>query len=178
MYLQGIKKVLINQQTIFSRLDELGEQITRDYQNKDLTIISLLNGSIIFTADLLRRIQVPLKLDCWSISSYKGTTSSGEIKFRQQIITDVNNRHVLILDDILDSGLTLYTIKDQLLKQSSPLSVKTCVLLNKNAKREKDVDCDYYAFKIENEFVIGYGLDYNEHYRNLPFIGVYEQEQI
>jgi len=172
--LENVKKILIHEQTIFSRLDELGEQITQDYQNKELTVISLLNGSIIFTSDLLRRIRVPLKLDCWSISSYSGTKSTGEIKFRQQIITDVNDRHVLILDDILDSGLTLYTIKEQLLKQSSPLSVKTCVLLNKNVKREKEVECDYYGFKIENEFVIGYGLDYNEHYRNLPFIGVYE----
>jgi hypoxanthine phosphoribosyltransferase len=171
--LENVKKILIHEQTIFSRLDELGEQITQDYQNKELTVISLLNGSIIFTSDLLRRIRVPLKLDCWSISSYSGTKSTGEIKFRQQIITDVNDRHVLILDDILDSGLTLYTIKEQLLKQSSPLSVKTCVLLNKNVKREKEVECDYYGFKIENEFVIGYGLDYNEHYRNLPFIGVY-----
>ncbi len=175
MYLEGIDKILIREQTIFARLDELGEQITQDYKDKDLTIISLLNGSIVFTADLLRRIRIPLKLDCWSISSYSGTKSSGEIKFRQQIITDVENRHVLILDDILDSGLTLYTIKDQLLKQSSPLSVRTCVLLNKNVKREKNVECDYYGFKIENEFVIGYGLDYNEHYRNLPFVGVYKQ---
>jgi hypoxanthine phosphoribosyltransferase len=174
--LENVKKILIHEQTIFSRLDELGEQITQDYQNKELTVISLLNGSIIFTSDLLRRIRVPLKLDCWSISSYSGTKSTGEIKFRQQIITDVNDRHVLILDDILDSGLTLYTIKEQLLKQSSPLSVKTCVLLNKNVKREKEVECDYYGFKIENEFVIGYGLDYNEHYRNLPFIGVYEDK--
>jgi len=176
MYSENVEKVLIHQQTIFSRLDVLGEQITQDYKDKDLTIISLLNGSIVFTADLLRRIRIPLKLDCWSISSYSGTKSSGEIKFRQQIITDVNNRHVLILDDILDSGLTLHTIKDQLLKQSSPLSVKTCVLLNKNVKREKDVECDYFGFKIENEFVIGYGLDYNEHYRNLPYIGVYKQD--
>jgi hypoxanthine phosphoribosyltransferase len=174
--LENVKKILIHEQTIFSRLDELGEQITQDYQNKELTVISLLNGSIIFTSDLLRRIRVPLKLDCWSISSYSGTKSTGEIKFRQQIITDVNDRHVLILDDILDSGLTLYTIKEQLLKQSSPLSVKTCVLLNKNVKREKEVECDYYGFKIENEFVIGYGLDHNEHYRNLPFIGVYEDK--
>ena len=174
--LENVKKILIHEQTIFSRLDEMGEQITQDYQNKELTVISLLNGSIIFTSDLLRRIRVPLKLDCWSISSYSGTKSTGEIKFRQQIITDVNDRHVLILDDILDSGLTLYTIKEQLLKQSSPLSVKTCVLLNKNVKREKEVECDYYGFKIENEFVVGYGLDYNEHYRNLPFIGVYEDK--
>ena len=173
--LENVKKILIHQQTIFSRLDELGEQITQDYQNKELTVISLLNGSIIFTSDLLRRIRVPLKLDCWSISSYSGTKSTGEIKFRQQNITDVNDRHVLILDDILDSGLTLYTIKEQLLKQSSPLSVKTCVLLNKNVPREKEVECDYYGFKIENEFVVGYGLDYNEHYRNLPFIGVYSE---
>jgi hypoxanthine phosphoribosyltransferase len=175
MYLEGIDKILIHEQTIFARLDELGERITQDYKDKDLTIISLLNGSIVFTADLLRRIRIPLKLDCWSISSYNGAKSSGEIKFRQQIITDVENRHVLILDDILDSGLTLYTIKDQLLKQSSPLSVKTCVLLNKSVKREKEVECDYFGFKIKNEFVIGYGLDYNEHYRNLPFIGVFKQ---
>ena len=162
--------ILFTEEDIQDKIDVLGEQITEDYKNKELTIISLLNGAIIFTADLLRRIKIPLRLDCWSISSYSGTKSTGEIKFRQQIIADVNNRHVLILDDILDSGLTLYTIKQQLLNQSSPLSVKTCVLLNKEVERKKDVECDYYGFKIQNEFVIGYGLDYNERYRNLPYI--------
>ena len=164
------KDILFSSEDIQRKIEELGNQITNDYRNKDLTIISLLNGAIVFTADLLRQIKIPLRLDCWSISSYSGTKSTGEIKFRQQIIADVNNRHVLILDDILDSGLTLYTIKQQLLKQSSPLSVKTCVLLNKDVERKKDVECDYYGFKIKNEFVIGYGLDYNERFRNLPYI--------
>ena len=169
------KDTLFSSEDIQRKIEELGNQVTNDYRNKDLTIISLLNGAIVFTADLLRQIKIPLRLDCWSISSYSGTKSTGEIKFRQQIIADVNNRHVLILDDILDSGLTLYTIKQQLLMQSSPLSVKTCVLLNKDVERKKDVECDYYGFKIKNEFVIGYGLDYNEHFRNLPFIGIYDE---
>jgi hypoxanthine phosphoribosyltransferase len=169
----NISKILFPEQTIYQRLDELGEQITKDYEHKELTVIAILNGSLIFMADLLRRIKIPLQVDCWSVSSYHGAKSSGTINFRQQSVADVTGRHVLLLDDILDSGLTLNTIKNKLQTESSPLSVKTCVLLNKQAPRRVDLEADYIGFNIQNEFVVGYGLDYNEHYRNLPYVGVF-----
>ena len=170
-----IEKILIHEQTILSRLDELGNQITEDYQGKELTIVAILNGSLIFMADLLRRVQIPLKVDCWSVSSYHGTKTTGKINFRQQTVADVDHRHVLLLDDILDSGLTLKTIKDKLITETKALDVKTCVLLNKMVPRATEVEADYKGFDIGNEFVVGYGLDYNEHYRNLPYIGVYHE---
>ena len=123
-------------------------------------------------SDLLKRIIIPLQIDCWSISSYHGSKSSGKIKFRQHDIVDVKDRHVLLLDDILDSGLTLHTIKNKILSESNAASVKSCVLLSKKVQRTKDIEADYVGFQIENEFVVGYGLDYNEHYRNLPYIAV------
>lgn len=166
-----IEKILIHEQTILSRLDAIGEQITQDYTGTELTIVAILNGSLIFMADLLRRVRIPLKVDCWSVSSYHGVKSCGEVNFRQQTIADVNNRHVLIIDDILDSGLTLHSIKTKLSSQASPLTIKTCVLLEKTIKRAFDLKADYKCFEIGDEFVVGYGLDYNEHYRNLPYIG-------
>jgi hypoxanthine phosphoribosyltransferase len=167
-----IQKVLITEQTIYSRLDEIGYQITQDYRGKDLTVIAILNGSIMFMSDLLKRIVIPLQIDCWSVSSYHGNKSSGKINFRQHDVKDVAGRHVLLLDDILDSGLTLHTIKNKILTETTALSVKTCVLLSKNVPRTKDITAEYVGFNINNEFVVGYGLDYNEHYRNLPYIGV------
>jgi len=171
----NIEKILIHEQTILSRLDELGEQITKDYENKELTVVAILNGSLIFMADLLRRVRIPLKVDCWSVSSYHGTKTTGKINFRQQTINDVDHRCVLLLDDILDSGLTLKTIKDKLISETQALDVKTCVLLNKKIQRAAEVEADYKGFDIGDEFVVGYGLDYNGHFRNLPYIGVYHE---
>ena len=175
MFNKNVDRILIHEQTILSRLDQLGDDITRDYEGKELTIVAILNGSLIFMADLLRRIRIPLKVDCWSVSSYHGAKSTGKINFRQQTVADVDNRYVLLLDDILDSGLTLKTIKDKLIKETKTIEVKTCVLLNKKVKRAVEVEADYTGFDIGGEFVVGYGLDYNEHYRNLPYIGVYKE---
>jgi hypoxanthine phosphoribosyltransferase len=169
--LQDIKEILYHESTILSRLDELASEITEDYRNRDLTVIAVLNGSLVFMADLLRRIPLHLQLDCLSVSSYHGTKSSGQIslpgKFR-----DVRNRHVLILDDILDTGATLKAIRERIAAESAALSIKICVLLRKKLDVPKKADADYVGFDIPNEFVVGYGLDYNERYRNLPFIGV------
>lgn len=173
-----IKKALIHESTIFSRLDEMAQRITEDFEGKDLTAVSILNGSIIFTADLLRRIPLPLQLDCWSVSSYHGTKSSGQIKFRQHEVADLKDRHVLLIDDIFDSGLTLSTIKNKIMYESGAKSVSCCVLLRKNVKRNADMEVNYVGFDIENEFVVGYGLDYNEQYRNLPYIGVLTENAI
>ena len=167
-----IQKILFSEQTILARLDEIGWQISQDYEGKELTVIAILNGSIMFMSDLLKRVRIPLQIDCWSISSYHGSKSSGTINFRQHEVKDVSDRHVLLLDDILDSGLTLHTIKNKILNETKALSVKSCVLLSKAVKRVKDIEAEYTGFNIENQFVVGYGLDYNEHYRNLPYVGV------
>ena len=171
---QNIERVLYSEQTILSRLDVIGSQISLDYAGKDLTVVAIMNGSIMFMSDLLKRVNIPLQIDCWSVSSYHGTKSSEKITFRQHDIVDVDNRHVLLLDDILDSGLTLHTIKNKILNETKAASVKSCVLLSKNVTRVRDIEADYVGFDIENEFVVGYGLDYNEHYRNLPYVGVFK----
>lgn len=169
---KDIKKILISESTILARLDEIGWQISQDYEGKELTVIAIMNGSIMFMSDLLKRVRIPLQIDCWSVSSYHGCKSTGSINFRQHEVCDVTDRHVLLLDDILDSGLTLHTIKNKLWNETKVKSIKSCVLLSKKIKRVKDIEADYKAFEIENEFVVGYGLDYNEQYRNLPYIGV------
>lgn len=173
-----IAKVLYHESTILSRLDELAHQITNDYRGRELTVVAILNGSFIFMADLLRRIPLPLQVDCWSVSSYHGTKTTGQIHFRQTQLADVRGRHVLLLDDILDSGLTLHAIRERLEKESGAASLSVCVLLRKNVERTRQVDAEYVGFDIPNEFVVGYGLDYNERYRNLPFIGVLNDEGI
>ena len=175
---EDLDRVLFDEQTILRRLDELAAEITRQYQDRELTVIAVLNGSLIFMADLLRRIPLPLKLDCLSVASYHGgTTTTGEVIFRQVALPDVTGRHILILDDILDSGLTLNAIRRKL-EAADPLSVRVCVLLEKQILRAAAVDADYIGFKIGNEFVVGYGLDYMERYRNLPCIGVLRKDKI
>ena len=175
---EDLERVLFDEPTILRRLDELAAEISAQYRNRELTVIAILNGSIILMADLLRRIPLPLKLDCLSVASYHGgTTSSGEIEFRQIALPDVENRHILLLDDILDSGITLMAIREKL-KRKNPRSVKTCVLLRKRKPRHHLVEVDYVGFDIGDEFVVGYGLDYMEQYRNLPCIGVLRKEKI
>jgi len=175
---EDLDRVLFDEPTILRRLDELAEDITREYQNRELTIIAVLNGSLIFMADLLRRIPLPLKLDCLSVASYHGgTKTTGEVIFKQLALPDVAGRHILILDDILDSGLTLAAIREKLTTEQ-PLSVKICVLLRKLKERLRPVEADYVGFNIGDEFVVGYGLDYLERYRNLPCIGVLRKDKI
>ncbi len=174
---QDIERTLFHEQTILSRLDELAGQITLDYAGRELTVIAVLNGSIFFMADLLRRIQRPLSLDCISVSSYHGgTESSGTVTFDQTSLPEVNGRHVLILDDILDTGRTLHAICARLNAEAHPASVRICVLLRKNKQRDEEMEADYSGFDISDEFVVGYGLDYQERYRNLPYIGVLKRE--
>ncbi|HMJ06615.1 MAG TPA: hypoxanthine phosphoribosyltransferase [Chthoniobacterales bacterium] len=173
-----LERILFDQATIFARLDQIAAQITADYHDRELTVIAVLNGSLIFMADLLRRIPLPLKLDCLSVASYHGgTKSTGEVVFRQVALPDVQGRHILILDDILDSGLTLNAIRRKL-EEAQPLSVRVCVLLEKKIDRAAPIHADYVGFEIGNEFVVGYGLDYLERYRNLPSIGVLRKELV
>ena len=173
-----LERVLFDETTILKRLDELAAKIVEDYHDRELTVIAVLNGGLIFMADLLRRIPLPLKLDCLSVASYHGgTKSAGEVVFRQVALPDVSGRHILLLDDILDSGRTLEAIRRKL-EEAHPLSVRLCVLLQKRITRPVPIESDYFGFEIENEFVVGYGLDYMERYRNLPCIGVLRKELI
>ena len=173
-----LERILFDEATIHRRLDELAEKISEDYRDRELTVVAILNGSLILMADLLRRIPLPLKLDCLSVASYHGGTKSvGELVFRQVSLPDVAGRHILILDDILDSGVTLATIREKL-ETAGPLSVRICVLLEKKRTRRRAVEPDYVGFEIADEFVVGYGLDYMERYRNLPCIGVLRRELI
>ena len=173
-----LERVLFDEPTIHRRLDEIAAQISKAYQDKELTVIAVLNGSLMFMADLLRRIPLPLKLDCLSVASYHGKAqTSGEVIFKQIAPPDVKDRHVLILDDILDSGHTLAAIREKL-ETAQPRSIRVCVLLSKKKQRARQVEADYFGFEIEDEFVVGYGLDYDERYRNLPCIGVLRKELI
>lgn len=170
---EDVERILFHTTTIQARIDEIAAQITADYRGRELTVVAVLNGALMFTADLLRRIPLPLKLDCISVASYHGgTETSGEVKFDQLSLPDIEGRHVLIVDDILDSGLTLHAIKERFLRDCAPLTVKSCVLLSKQKVRLARVEADYAGFDIGDEFVVGYGLDYQERYRNLPFVGV------
>ena len=174
-----LEKILFHEQTILSRLDVLAQEITAEYRDKELTVIAVLNGSIIFAADLLRRIPLALKLDCVSVASYHGgTASTGQVTFDQISVPDVSGRHVLIVDDILDSGRTLFAIREKLFAEARPLSAKVCVLLRKIKERAKPAEADFVGFDIADEFVVGYGLDYQENYRNLPLIGVLRAELV
>jgi hypoxanthine phosphoribosyltransferase len=168
-----IQHTLFHETTILSRLDALARQLTEDYRGKDLTVVALLHGGVILLADLLRRIQLPLKIETISLSSYHGgTESSGVVTFHQDKLPNFANTHVLVLDDILDTGRTLHALGRRLMAECHASSVKSCVLLRKRKVRAAEVEADYVGFDIDDEFVVGYGLDYMGHYRNLPYIGV------
>lgn len=175
---EDLERVLFHESTILRRLDEIAAEIVKDFRDRELTVIAVLNGSLMFMADLLRRIPLPLKLDCLSVASYHGQAqTSGEVIFKQVAVPDVQDRHVLLLDDILDSGHTLAAIREKL-ETAKPKSIRVCVLLSKKKTRARHVDADYVGFEIEDEFVVGYGLDFMEQYRNLPYIGVLRKELI
>ncbi|XTP69343.1 hypoxanthine phosphoribosyltransferase [Parelusimicrobium proximum] len=169
-----VKRVLINQEQLSARIKELGAQITKDYEGKKPLIVGVLRGCVLFYSDLLKEIRTDCTLDFVCLSSYCGTESSGDVRFLLDLRTPLKDRHVIIVEDIVDTGLTLdYLTKN--LSSRGAASIAVCTLLDKPANRKSEVDVKYKGFEIENEFVIGYGLDYNELYRNLPYIGVYKQ---
>jgi hypoxanthine phosphoribosyltransferase len=171
-----LERVLFDEPAIHRRLDDIAEQVSRDYRDRELTVIAALHGSLMFVADLLRRIPLPLKLDCVRVASYHGKAqSSSEVVFKEVTVPDVVGRDVLILDDILDSGHTLAAIRETL-ETAKPRSIRVCVLLSKKKRRAREVNADYVGFEIEDEFVVGYGLDFRERYRNLPYIGVLRKD--
>ena len=172
-----ILKVLISEEELRSRIAQLGEEITRDYADKDPVILGVLKGVVVFYADMIRQIRVPCQMDFMCLSSYHGTQSTGNMVVRQDMSVDVSGRHVLILEDIFDTGTSLdYTYHHVLSKK--PASVRICTLLDKPERRKPGITLvpDYVGFTIPNEFVVGYGLDFNEHYRNLPYVGVLKPE--
>ncbi len=173
---KDIERVLFSEEELKTRVAELGAQITRDYAGKKPIIISILRGSYIFMADLTRQINLPCTIDFMAVSSYgSGTTSSGQVKIVKDLSENIEGRDVIVVEDILDSGNTLSYLLE-ILKARHVASVKLCTLLDKPARRTKDVHADYVGYTVPDYFVVGYGLDYAEYYRNLPYIGILKPE--
>jgi hypoxanthine phosphoribosyltransferase len=166
-----VDRVLIHPTKIQKRVRELARTIAGDFHGRDLVIVALLNGTVMFLADLIRHLELPLRLDFIGVSSYGSGTRSGKLVFTKELKLDVRGRDVLLVDDILDTGCTLKRVTTKL-RELEPKSLKTCVFLNKQARRTEAVRADYIGFEIPDFFVVGYGLDFAERYRNLPFVGV------
>ena len=164
-------KTLLTRETVENRIKELAKEIEKDYQGKELMVIGLLKGSIVFMTDLIKEIDLPLVIDFMSVSSYSGTTSTGVIKILKDTDIDVKGKDVLIVEDIIDTSLTLSHVKKLLIDRGTK-SLKICTLLDKPARRTVDMKGDYVGFEIPDEFVVGYGLDYDQRHRNLPYIGI------
>lgn len=171
-----IGRILITEDELRQKVKELGEQITKDYEGKPLLLVGILKGSVVFMADLMREIKTDCKIDFMSVSSYgSGTVTSGEVQIILDLRKPIQNYDLLIVEDILDSGVTLSYLR-QLLSARGPKSIKICTLLDKPDRRKRDIKPDYCGFSIPDEFVIGYGLDVDEKYRNLPYVGIYEPD--
>ena len=170
-----VESVLIGEAEISARVRELAADIERDFAGKDLLVVALLTGTVPFLADLIRHIALPMRLDFMGVSSYGNSTAPGELVFTKELRLEARDRDVLLVDDILDTGKTLRAVIDKL-NALQPRSLKTCVLLEKKSRRTETIPADYVGFEVPDEFVIGYGLDYAERYRNLPFIGVLKPE--
>jgi len=166
-----VERILITDDVIARRIRQMSRDIERDFRGREMVVVSLLNGTVMFLADLIRNLSLPLRLDFIGVSSYGAGTESGELVFTKELRLDVCGRDVLLVDDILDTGKTLYRVLEKL-EALKPRRIKTCVLLNKAARRVEKVEADYVGFEIPDFFVVGYGLDFAERYRNLPFVGV------
>lgn len=176
IYDDGIKEILFDEKTISDRVRELGEAITKDFNGEELVVVAVLRGSIIFVSDLIRCIDLPIVLDTVALSSYyNGTDSSGKVKINKDLESSISGKNVLIVEDIADRGVTLQFLME-MLKVRKAKSIKTCTLLNKPSRRTNEVDLDYIGFEIEDHFVIGYGLDYAQKYRNYPKIAVLDEK--
>ena len=169
---KDIEKVLLSEKEIADIIANLGQQISKDYKDKNLLMVSILKGSVVFMADLMRAIDIHCRIDFMCVSSYgSGTLSSGSVKIIKDLDIDLKDYDLLLVEDILDSGKTLSNVKQMLLTRN-PSSVKICTFLDKPARRESDIKADYVGAVVPDEFVVGYGLDYDEKYRNLPYLGV------
>lgn len=171
-----VKKVLISREQIETRVRELGEEITRDYEGKDILVVGILKGAVIFMSELVQRIDKPVEMDFMAVSSYgKSSVSTGEVRIIKDLENSVEGRHLLIVEDIIDTGYTLQYLVDNLKKRGAA-SVKICTFLDKIDRREVDIPVDYIGFEVPDEFIVGYGLDYAEMGRNLPYVAALKEE--
>ena len=166
-----VEKVLVTEEEIKEICRRLGEQISRDYAGKKLLLVSVLKGAVVFMADLMRSITCDCQIDFMAVSSYSGTKTTGVVKFKKDLDINPDGKDILIVEDILDSGITLSYLKNILMDRNAA-SIRVCALLDKPENRKADITADYVGKVIPDEFVVGYGLDYNENYRNLPYVGV------
>ena len=175
--LDKIERVLITEEQLQQRIREMGEELTRDYEGKNPIIVGVLKGVVLFYADLIKQIKVPCEMAFMTLKSYEGTESTGNLQIIQDVTADIKGRHVLILEDIFDTGKSLdFTYRH--LMEREPASLKICTLLDKPSRRNPEITlkADYTGFTVENLFVVGYGLDYDEYFRNLPFVGILKPE--
>ena len=174
---QNIERILISEQQLQDRIRELAQQISRDYAGKDPVFVGVLKGVVVFYADLIKRVDIPCEMDFMCISSYAGTKSTGTARVKMDVTVPLKDRHVGIVEDIFDTGNSLNFTYSYLLSKN-PASVKIVTLLDKPARRNPEVTlkADYVGFEVPNEFVVGYGMDFNEHYRNLPYVGILSPE--
>ena len=172
-----IQTVLVTEEQLRAKVAELGAQVSRDYAGRDLLLVSILKGAVVFMADLMRAVSIPCSIDFMVVSSYGGTNTetTGLVKIVKDLDADLTGKDVLIVEDVLDTGVTLSNLVP-MLKMRNPSSVKICAILDKPARRKTDIAADYRGFEVPDAFVVGYGLDYNEKYRNLPYVGVLKPE--
>ena len=172
-----IKEIMFNEEQIQSKVKELAKILSEEYAGKDPVFVGVLKGVVVFFADMIRNIDIPCEIDFMSISSYSGTTSTGRTEVRKDVSVDIKGRHVVILEDIFDTGSSLSYTYNHLMNKN-PASLKICTFLDKPSRRKPGITLkpDYIGYTIPNEFVVGYGLDFNEHYRNLPYIGILKPE--
>ena len=174
----NVERILIDEETLKKRVREMGRQITEDYRGKDLVIVAILKGAVVFTSDLIKEIKLPLSIDFMAVSSYGvSTKSSGVVRILKDLEEEIEGRDVLIVEDIVDTGLTLHYLVENLWSRG-PKSLKICCCLDKPTRRSAPVEVDYVGFDIPDEFVVGYGLDYAERYRNLPYIGILSKDAL
>ena len=174
---QDIDHILVSEEQLQAKVAELGAQISADYEGKDLLLVSILKGAVVFMADLMRAVTIPCGIDFMVVSSYGGanTSSTGLVKIIKDLDQDLSGKDVLIVEDILDTGITLSHLMP-MLQMRRPNSLRLCTILSKPSRRKADIEPDYCGFEVPDEFVVGYGLDYDEKYRNLPYVGVLKPE--
>jgi hypoxanthine phosphoribosyltransferase len=172
---KDIERVLISQVEIEKNVQKIGEQISKDYEGEEPIFVGVLKGCFIFMADLMRHVTINCSMDFMAVSSYQGTSSTGAVKINKDLNQDIAGKHLILVEDILDSGVTLNYLKNYLMVRK-PASIKIVTLMDKPARRKADIYADYSCFEVPDAFVVGYGLDYNERYRNLPYIGVLRPE--
>ncbi len=172
-----IKEILVTEEQLKTRVAELGAQISKDYEGKNLLLVSILKGAVVFMADIMRAVTIPCGIDFMVVSSYgnENTVSTGLVKIIKDLDADLAGKHVLIIEDIMDTGITLSNLMP-MLEMRNPESLKICSILDKPSRRKTNIQPDYKGFEVPDEFVVGYGLDYNETYRNLPYVGVLKPE--